>query len=158
MSQPAWFYARNGQQVGPLSSTQLRELAAAGTLTPADLVWREGTPKWLAASKVKGLFPATPAEQPPAPPAPCSGGSAKLLSELLSRHEVLAEGQVVSDSPRCVQCGCCSYNCPMGIDVRGHARRGVPIHDSHCLTCGECVKRCPRGVLRFEKLSLLRRE
>jgi NosR/NirI family nitrous oxide reductase transcriptional regulator len=38
----------------------------------------------------------------------------------------------------------------MGIDVRAHARQGLPIHDSHCLTCSQCVERCPRGVLRFE--------
>jgi ferredoxin len=56
---------------------------------------------------------------------------------------------------RCVQCGNCSYNCPIGIDVRAYARRGKPIHDSHCLTCGECVKRCPRGVLNFERIPLL---
>ena len=53
-----------------------------------------------------------------------------------------------------MQCGCCTYNCPIGIDVRAHAWRGIPINDSHCLTCGECVKRCPRGVLRFARISL----
>ena len=74
-----------------------------------------------------------------------------------SRLQVLSEGQVVPDAGRCVQCGCCSYNCPIGIDVRAHAWRGLPIHDSHCLTCGECVKRCPRGVLSFEPLSLLKK-
>jgi heterodisulfide reductase subunit C len=75
--------------------------------------------------------------------------------EFLSRHEVLAEAQVVPESIRCVQCGICSYNCPMGIDVRAHAWRGLPVHDSHCLTCSECVKRCPRGVLRFERIPLM---
>jgi NAD-dependent dihydropyrimidine dehydrogenase PreA subunit len=48
----------------------------------------------------------------------------------------------------------CSFNCPMGIDVRAHAWRGRPIRDSHCLTCSECVNRCPRGVLRFERIPL----
>lgn len=55
---------------------------------------------------------------------------------------------------RCVQCGICSYNCPINIDVRAHAWRGLPIRDSHCLTCGQCVQRCPRGVLRFEQITL----
>ena len=80
-----------------------------------------------------------------------------MLPEWLdSRHEALSEAQVVPEAERCVQCGCCSYNCPMGIDVRAHAWRGLPIHDSHCLTCSECVKRCPRGVLRFERIALLK--
>jgi ferredoxin len=74
--------------------------------------------------------------------------------DLLARLEVLADAHVVPDGSRCVQCGCCSYNCPIGIDVRAHAHRSKPIHDSRCLTCGECVKRCPRGVLTFEPLSL----
>lgn len=71
-----------------------------------------------------------------------------------SRHTALAEGQVVPEPARCVQCGICSYNCPINIDVRAHAWRGLPIHDSHCLTCGQCVQRCPRGVLRFERITL----
>ena len=72
----------------------------------------------------------------------------------LKRYEVLSEGYVVSEAVRCVQCGICSYNCPINIDVRAHAWRGEPIKDSHCLTCGQCVARCPRGVLRFEKTQL----
>lgn len=72
-----------------------------------------------------------------------------------SRRALLAEAQVVPDANRCVQCGICSHNCPMNIDVRAHAWRGLPIHDSHCLVCSECVKRCPRGVLQFERLAAL---
>ena len=70
------------------------------------------------------------------------------------KHKVLSSGHVVPDSSRCVQCGICTYNCPIGIDVRAHAWRGEPIIHSQCLTCGECVARCPRGVLRFEKTDL----
>jgi heterodisulfide reductase subunit C len=73
----------------------------------------------------------------------------------INRYAVLAEGQVVPDAARCVQCGICSYNCPINIDVRAYAWRGWPIHDGHCLTCGQCVARCPRGVLRFERIDLL---
>ncbi len=70
-----------------------------------------------------------------------------------SRHLALAQAQVVPDSELCVQCGCCTYNCPMEIDVRSYARKGLPILESYCLTCSECVNRCPRGVLRFEKIT-----
>jgi len=68
----------------------------------------------------------------------------------------LAQGQVVPEANRCVQCGICSYNCPAGIDVREHAAEGTPVRDSRCLTCGECVMRCPRGVLHFEQIALAR--
>jgi ferredoxin len=60
----------------------------------------------------------------------------------------------VPDPARCVQCGICSYNCPIGIDVRAHAWQGTAVRHSQCLTCGECVARCPRGVLRFEATDL----
>lgn len=71
-----------------------------------------------------------------------------------TRREVLVSGQVVPDSARCVQCGICSYNCPVGIDVRAYVWRGESVVHSECLTCGECVARCPRGVLRFEHTDL----
>ena len=71
-----------------------------------------------------------------------------------NRRRILAAGHVVPDSARCVQCGICSYNCPIGIDVRAHAWRGESIKHSECLTCGECVMRCPRGVLRVMETDL----
>jgi NAD-dependent dihydropyrimidine dehydrogenase PreA subunit len=71
-----------------------------------------------------------------------------------ARHAASIGGQVTPDPARCVQCGICSFNCPINIDVRRHAWLGEPIHNSRCLTCGECVARCPRGVLRFERTDL----
>jgi NAD-dependent dihydropyrimidine dehydrogenase PreA subunit len=65
-----------------------------------------------------------------------------------------AQGQVVADRSRCVQCGICSFNCPVDIDVRRHAWLGEPVIHSRCLTCNECVRRCPRGVLKFERTNL----
>jgi ferredoxin len=73
------------------------------------------------------------------------------------RYEAMTSGQVVPESSRCVQCGICTFNCPIGIDVRRHAWQGKRIDDSYCLTCGECVKRCPRGVLHFEKTTLFKK-
>lgn len=71
-----------------------------------------------------------------------------------AHREILVQGQVVPVAFRCVQCGICSFYCPIGIDVRRHAWEGIPVNDSRCLTCGECVRRCPRGVLTFERSSL----
>jgi ferredoxin len=75
-----------------------------------------------------------------------------------NRREALAIALVVPDQSRCVQCGICSYNCPIGIDVRRHAWQGIPVQDSRCLTCGECINRCPRGVLHFERSHLFKAE
>lgn len=73
------------------------------------------------------------------------------------RQAILSSAHVVPDAARCVQCGICTYNCPIGIDVRAHAWQGEPVRHSQCLTCGECVARCPRGVLRFERTGLFAR-
>lgn len=69
------------------------------------------------------------------------------------RQAMLATAWVVPEPNRCVQCGVCSFHCPVGIDVRRHVWLGLPVHDRRCLTCGECVKRCPRGLLRFERID-----
>jgi len=79
-----------------------------------------------------------------------------LFQRETKRREALAVAQVVPEPIRCVQCGICTYNCPIAIDVRRHAMTGSPVLDSHCLTCGECIARCPRGVLRFEAAPGLR--
>lgn len=66
--------------------------------------------------------------------------------------------QVTSDASRCVQCGICGYNCPVGIEVREYARRGQNVTDSRCIACGECVAKCPRGTLRWGPAILLRED
>ncbi|HYO42173.1 MAG TPA: 4Fe-4S dicluster domain-containing protein [Candidatus Limnocylindrales bacterium] len=73
----------------------------------------------------------------------------RLLERDKAKRRAMVSAHVVAESVRCVECGICSYNCPLGIDVRGRVREGVPIADGYCLTCGECVARCPRGTLRF---------
>ncbi len=60
-----WYYMRDGQQHGPVSSAELRQLANSGQLSPDDLVWKEGASKWIPAGSVKGLFPAVTNEPPP---------------------------------------------------------------------------------------------
>ena len=67
------------------------------------------------------------------------------------QQESLAQlGRVVPDASRCVQCGVCGYNCPVGIQVRDYAHRGLPVDDPRCITCGNCINVCPRGTLRWE--------
>lgn len=78
--------------------------------------------------------------------------SLKLLlkGETPSDTMLIKLGRVVSDASRCVQCGICVYNCPVGIQVRDFVRQGLPVTDSSCISCGNCVDMCPRGTLRWE--------
>lgn len=56
MSNAEWYYARDGQQLGPVSSEQLAALAESGELHPDDFVWTEGFPQWQPAGSVRHLF------------------------------------------------------------------------------------------------------
>jgi hypothetical protein len=71
MSPPAaqtqWYLAREGQQFGPLSDTELAKFIELGHLQPTDLLWSEGFPDWRPAMVV--FPPRKPMMQRPAPPA-----------------------------------------------------------------------------------------
>lgn len=69
------------------------------------------------------------------------------------KRSLYATSQVIPAPNRCVQCGICSHDCPVDIDVRRHVWLDEPVQDSYCLSCGECVDRCPRGLLRFESIA-----
>ncbi|MDD5261896.1 MAG: DUF4339 domain-containing protein [Methylacidiphilales bacterium] len=47
-----WYYAKNGQQNGPIDRPILEELYRKGELAPSDLVWEEGMPEWITAGTV----------------------------------------------------------------------------------------------------------
>lgn len=64
------------------------------------------------------------------------------------------EMRVAADRTRCVQCGVCGYNCPVGIPVRDYARQGLIVTDPRCVQCGQCIEACPRGTLRWSRASL----
>ncbi|MCI0455597.1 MAG: DUF4339 domain-containing protein [Gemmataceae bacterium] len=65
-----WYYAKNGQQLGPVTRGTLQDLATSGQLAPADLVWTEGMPAWAPARHTPGLFPAVSAPPQGHPSAP----------------------------------------------------------------------------------------
>lgn len=71
-----FFYASNGQPVGPVDGSVLRQQIAAGVVTRDSLVWKEGMPAWAAAGTVgdvAAMFAPTPPPMPGAgspPPMP----------------------------------------------------------------------------------------
>lgn len=63
-----YYYALNGQQVGPVTMEQLIALCQSGQITPATLVWMQGMAQW---QPLSTIMPQAPA---PAPmPAPMPG-------------------------------------------------------------------------------------
>ena len=43
---PPLFVASNGQQTGPFTADQIRQMLAGGSLKSSDLAWREGMAEW----------------------------------------------------------------------------------------------------------------
>jgi hypothetical protein len=94
-----WYCEIAGREIGPLSSEQLRVMAAKGQILPSDCVRQGSQGVWILARQVKGLLPpavempraasAKPATLPKVPPSQCSvsakpelgnGGRAKRVS------------------------------------------------------------------------------
>jgi uncharacterized RDD family membrane protein YckC len=46
MGDQAWYYAKNDQQVGPVSRDELERRAGQGMVSPEDLVWTDGLADW----------------------------------------------------------------------------------------------------------------
>ncbi len=78
MTESIWYYARGESEQGPISTAQIKALAATGALRRDDLVWKEGMENWIPASDVDELFPLNKKkgkepEQKPAPIAKDNG-------------------------------------------------------------------------------------
>jgi hypothetical protein len=85
-----WFYTSNGTQTGPVSETELHQLAAGGVITPATLVWREGLAEWQPYAK----FAPAPAS-PTAPPPLIDQGQCVECQRLFSRDDLLTYENVL---------------------------------------------------------------
>ena len=64
-----WYYAKEDQQYGPISQSEMRGLLDAGAVQPSDMVWREGLKDWTPAADVSefGLVYKAPISPPLAP-------------------------------------------------------------------------------------------
>jgi hypothetical protein len=65
-----WFIARGKAKDGPSTAAQLKELATQGRIKPNDMLHKDGMPKWVGASQLKGLLPAAQSAPPPLPVPP----------------------------------------------------------------------------------------
>lgn len=80
MSNRSWYYAAQGQQQGPISEDELRDLIARGVVTAETLLWSDGMAGWEKAGRIPGLMSGVPSISPGVPPAfeagaPASGGA-----------------------------------------------------------------------------------
>lgn len=101
-----WYYAVGGQQGGPVTWDELRQMAEQNKLKAADLVWNDDLPEWTDAGKVEGLVPKPPAVRMP-PPLPKTA-TPPALPDPAQANKVTGEIRVVGTGGRTV----------MGIEYR----------------------------------------
>lgn len=56
-----WFYAKDGQQIGPVDFSEIERLRAEGQLTDDTLVWQQGMPNWVKLSSLQKTSAGVPA-------------------------------------------------------------------------------------------------
>ena len=72
-----YYVGKNGQQTGPFTLDQVQAKYASGEISPTDLMWKEGTADWKAASTFSELqSPAAAAPASVPAPSPSFGGPA----------------------------------------------------------------------------------
>jgi len=86
-----WYYAANGQEIGPVKETQLAELHQAGVIDNNTLVWHPGLPVWGSYQKtINRARPAAPKENTSAiPEAVCAE-----CGDIFAKEKTFAYGDV----------------------------------------------------------------
>ena len=56
--------------------------------------------------------------------------------------------RIKGDQNSCNNCGTCSANCPMGIDIPAYVKAGTRVKSTECIMCMRCVANCPEAALR----------
>ena len=81
-----WYYANNGEQVGPLDEGGFVEAIASGVISNDTLVWREGMADW---QPLKISRPQSPPALPRASSLPTEGAEAIIMGQPLQTSHTL---------------------------------------------------------------------
>ncbi len=95
-----WLYSRDGTDHGPVSSSELVELAKNGQLLPSDLLWKEGMSEWKPASSFPKLFPSREENEVPVvivtttnKPTASKSGTAKAVANKVTSRKIAPGAQ-----------------------------------------------------------------
>ena len=55
---------------------------------------------------------------------------------------------LAADASRCIDCGKCSKECPMGLDVHGMVKNG-DMETPECILCASCADICPKSAITY---------
>jgi uncharacterized RDD family membrane protein YckC len=63
-----WFYSKNGEQLGPVSTEEFDRLVSTGDISAKSLVWKEGMVNWQSLEALRPEMADPSAPPPPVPP------------------------------------------------------------------------------------------
>lgn len=66
----------------------------------------------------------------------------------VGRRLHLPQYKVYADTKKCIDCGKCTRDCPMSIEVQREQKAGL-VASYDCILCGKCVDVCPKDVLKI---------
>lgn len=96
-----WYYAKNGQQQGPLPTEDLKDRIAMGEIAPTDLAWCEGMGDWTPVGEIPQLKLEAPVkpEVPEVPVAPVEVLEPSPYRAPVAPAAVGSSGPVISSQP-----------------------------------------------------------
>jgi polyferredoxin len=56
--------------------------------------------------------------------------------------------RIKSEIVKCNECGACTTNCPMNLDVMKNVESGQ-LNDTECILCGNCIDHCKHKALKY---------
>ncbi len=80
-----WYYSRENEKRGPVTSSEMYRLANKQKILPEDLVWCDGMEKWVPARTIRGMFP--------------EDDDAGLLTDMFDQSEIPEEQETIEDLP-----------------------------------------------------------
>ena len=71
------------------------------------------------------------------------------LGTVLGFVSKIAGQRIATAQTRCIACNKCNVACPMSIDIKTNAIKGIDVRDISCVGCGHCVDACPTENLAY---------
>lgn len=71
------------------------------------------------------------------------------LGTVLAWVGKLAGQQISTNKSECIKCNRCNTICPMSIDIKSKAEKGMAATSLRCVGCGHCVDICPTKTLLY---------
>lgn len=65
------------------------------------------------------------------------------VSLVMKAQTKIALIKIKPNGTKCIECGKCSKNCPMDVDVMSFISKGESVTSSECILCGACKPICP---------------